>query len=255
MRRKLFIGQCILTVLVTAALTCSVGAFAAEQTGDTTIGNLNLTEEQVVALAEVIDESSEKQLDIIAQIEGKFAKLGQEIRKEDRFEIEQKGKRTVRKANQLVKEIVSLYGQLLKTRVEYLLKAKNVLTKEQKVQLISGLEFDDDYFEGDLPEIIEVDIVDLPIDLTQEQIKKILRNQTDMKINALKIALEIEYSILDLQTELTKPEADPQNVDKIILRITDLGTKLLDSRVNYFLKSKDVLTVPQKKMLIHALMM
>jgi hypothetical protein len=76
-----------------------------------------------------------------------------------------------------------------------------------------------------------------------------------MKVNALKINLEILYQILDLQTEINKVETEPQSIDKIILKITDLGTTLLENRVNGFLKSKDVLTVPQRKMLIQTFMM
>ena len=144
---------------------------------------------------------------------------------------------------------------MLKKRVEYLLKSKNVLNEEQKIKLISSLEFEDDFFEDELPEIMELDFLIVPLGLTKDQIKKILSYKTDMKINALKIDLKIIYQILDLQTEINKVEVDPKSIDKIILKITDLGTKLLENRVNGFLKSKDVLTVPQRKMLIQTFMM
>lgn len=252
--KKLSIRSYVLTVFVAVLLACSSSVFAAEKTDGMTIGDLNLNEEQLVALGGLIDEFGELQFEIVMQIEKKFAELRREIKKKGRFDTKIKEKMTVQKVNKLVKEIISLEGQLIKKRVEYLLKAKNVLTEEQKIKLISALEFEDDFFEDELPEIMELDLLIIPLELTKEQIKKILRYKTDMKIKALKIDLEILYQILDLQTEINKVEVDPKSIDKIILKITDLGTKLLENRVNGFLKSKDVLTVPQRKMLIQTYM-
>jgi len=252
--KKLPISRFVLTVFVAVLLACSSSAFAAEKTDGMTIGDLNLTEEQLVSLGGLIEEFGELQFEIVMEIEKKFAELRREIKKKGRFDTKIKEKMTVQKVNKLVKEIISLEGQLIKKRVEYLLKVKNVLTEEQKIKLISALEFEDDFFEDELPEIMELDLLIIPLDLTKEQIKKILRYKTDMKIKALKIDLQILYQILDLQTEINKVEVDPKNIDKIILKITDLGTKLLENRVNGFLKSKDVLTVPQRKMLIQTYM-
>jgi hypothetical protein len=253
--KNLSIRTYVLTVFVAVLLACSSLAFAAERTGGLAIGDLNLTEEQLVAMGGLINEFGESQFEIVMQIESKFAELKREIRKEGRFDTKIKEKKSVRKTNRLTKEIISLEGQLLKKRVEYLLKAKNVLNEEQKMKMISALEFEDGFFEDELPEIMELDLLIIPLDLTKDQIKKILRYKTDMKIKALKIDVQILYQILDLQTEINKVEVDPKSIDKIILKITDLGTKLLENRVNGFLKSKDVLTVPQKKMLIQTFMM
>ena len=253
--KKLLISKYVLTIFVAVLLAFSSPAFAAEKRGGMTIGDLNLTEEQLVALGGLINEFGESQFEIVMQIESKFAELKREIRKEGRFDTKSKEKKTVRKANKLTKEIISLEGQLLKKRVEYLLKAKNVLNEEQKIKLISALEFEDGFYEDELPEIFELDLLIIPLGLTKDQIKKILRYKTDMKIKALKIDLKILYQILDLQTEINKVEVDPKSIDKIILKITDLGTKLLENRVNSLLKSKDVLTVPQRKMLIQTFMM
>jgi hypothetical protein len=76
-----------------------------------------------------------------------------------------------------------------------------------------------------------------------------------MKIKALKINLEILYQLVDLKNELIIAEPDSSKIDKFLLNLVGLGTKLLDNRVKYFLKSKDVLTVAQKKRMIHAIMM
>ena len=253
--KNLPIRNYVLTVFVAVLLACSSLAFAAEKTGGLTVGDLNLTKEQLVSLGGLIDEFGELQFEIVMQIEDKFSELEREIRKEGRFDTKIKEKKSVRKVNKLVKEIISLEGQLLKKRVEYLLKAKNALNKEQKMKMISALEFEDDFFEDELPEIMDIDLLIIPLGLTKDQIKKILSYKTDMKIKALKTDLKILYQILDLQTEINKVEVDPKSIDKIILKITDLGTKLLENRVNGFLKTKDVLTVPQRKMLIQTFMM
>ncbi|MBW2591207.1 MAG: hypothetical protein JRD71_10915 [Deltaproteobacteria bacterium] len=253
--KKLPIRSYALTVFVAVLLAYSSLAFAAERRGDMTIGDLNLTEEQLVSLGGLINEFGELKFEIEMQIDSKFAELEREIRRKGRFDTKSKEKKSVRKVNKLVKEIISLEGQLLKKRVEYLLKAKNVLNEEQKMKMISALEFEDDFFEDELPEIMDLDFLIIPLDLTKDQIKKILSYKTDMKIKALKIDLKILYQILDLQTEINKVEVDPKSIDKLIIKITDLGTKLLENRVNGFLKSKDVLTVPQRKMLIQTFMM
>ena len=245
----------LLATFAMALLFITFPAFSGEQAGSMPVENLNLTEKQLNALGGLIEKSSEKQFEIITQIESKFIDLRQEIRKEDRFDTKINEKRSVRKSNKLVKEITSLNGLLLKTRVEYFLKGKKILTNEQGKQVVSALEFDDDSFEGDLPEIIDLDILTLPLDLTTKQIKKILNYQTGMKIKALKINLEILYQLVDLKNELIIAEPDSQKIDKLVLNLVDLGTKLLDNRVKYFLKSKDVLTAAQKKRLIHAIMM
>ncbi len=60
--------------------------------------------------------------------------------------------------------------------------------------------------------------------------------------------------LIDLQVELFKDDRDSDKINKIILTITDLGTRLMDNRVVHFLKAKDVLTLPQKKALLHSIL-
>jgi hypothetical protein len=65
----------------------------------------------------------------------------------------------------------------------------------------------------------------------------------------------MDYKLLDLQDEILAVERNPQKINTIIMTIVDLGTKLIDNQVNHFLKSKDVLTVEQKKELLHKMLM
>jgi Spy/CpxP family protein refolding chaperone len=217
------------------------------------LAHLNLTEEQVTKLAELGREFNRKQFGIAVDITTKFTELELELKREDRFETEQKAKIAAEKVNTIVKEVSRLYGELLKTRVEYLLKAKDVLTRQQRATLIAGLDFEMDVPE-DLTYYQEFDLVAVGLDLSREQIRKILRYRTDMKINKLRLELKIDYKVLDLEIELTQDEVDSEKVNRIIMDVTDLGTKLLDNRVEHFLKAKDVLTVTQKQKLLHLIM-
>ena len=128
-----------------------------------------------------------------------------------------------------------------------------MLNDQQKRLVVSSLEFDDDAFEGDVPDIFGQDLLMLPLDLTAQQTKKILKHQTDMEINALKINMKILYQLIDLKDEIVQDTPDESKLDKVILTIVDLGNQLLDNRVKHFLKSKDVLTPAQKQRLIHAI--
>jgi Spy/CpxP family protein refolding chaperone len=245
-----------LTALVAAILVAGTALAFAGQSSRSPMGNLNLTQEQLHALRGVIQEYNATQFEILTGIEQKFLELEHELKREGRFETKGKERRSVKKANKLVKDIGSSYGQLLKTTVEYVLKAKDVLTEEQKEKLIAGL-LD---FELEVPDDLTHDYMAfiLPesgLDLSNEQIKKILRYRTDMQVRELKLDLNIDYKILDLETELAKEVVDSGKVNNIIMDIADLWARLIDNTVDHFLKAKDVLTVEQKEKLLHLLLM
>jgi len=221
------------------------------------IGGVDLSEDQVNKLANVIEEYGRKQFELRINLEKKIDELEIELQREDRFDIGMKERRSVRKANNLIKDITSLYGDVIKLKVEYLLKAKDVLTREQRERLIRNLDFDlEGMVEEELPSYISLDLLALVLELDNDQIKKILKARTDMQIEELKIELKIDYSVIDLEEELLKyEERDPENINKIISKLVDLGTQLLENKVDHFLKAKDVLTVSQKQRLLHAMMM
>jgi Spy/CpxP family protein refolding chaperone len=240
-------------LFVLASFVLSSATFATAQVDGLDADKLHLTDEQLQALGGILGDFHQKQLELTTQIEVKFIELRKELRKEGRFDTKIKETLSARKSNKIVTDISSLHGQLMRVRVEYLLKAKNVLNEEQRRLVVSSLEFDDDAFEEDVPDIFGQDLLLLPLDLTTEQIKKILKHQTDMEINALKINMKILYQLLDLKNEIIHDTPDEAKLDKAILNIVDLGNQLLDNRVKHFLKSKDVLTPAQKQRLIHAI--
>jgi len=216
--------------------------------------NLNLTEKQVTALQGILDEYSGKNLEMMGEIEKRFTDLSLELRRKDRFENRFIAFDSVYKANTLVKEISKLYGETLKMRIAYLLKAKDVFTKEQREKLFARLL----EFEFDIPDeifvIVEGDLFSLDIGLKLDQVKKILKYRADMEKKAIDINYKIDMQLIDLKVELSKDDRDSDKMNKIILTITDLGTRLMDNRVVHFLKAKDILTLPQKKALLHSIL-
>ncbi len=217
--------------------------------------NLKLTEKQVAAVQGILDEYFSRNLELMGEIEKKFTDLRLELRRKDRFENKFIAFDSVYKANTLVKEISKLFGETLKMRITYLLKAKDVFTKEQREKLFARLL----EFEFDMPDeifvIVEGDLFSLDIGLELDQVKKILRYRADMEKKAIDIYYKIVMQLIDLRVEMFKDKRDSDKINKIILTITDLGTQLLDNRVVHFLKAKDVLTVPQKKALLHSFSM
>ena len=219
------------------------------------VSSMNLTKEQVVKLGTLIDDFSTKALDITSKIDNKYLELEHDLQRVDRFDTKSKARTSARNVNKLVKNISSLHGDLLKLRVEYLLKAKDVFTDEQKAMLIDHLlDFDMD-MPDNFSDYLEFDIPSMGLDLTKDQVKKLLKYRADMDIMDIKLELDMNNKFLDLQDEILAVERQPKKINTIIMTIADLGTQLIDNQVNYILKSKDVLTVEQKRELLHMMMM
>lgn len=251
MKMKLKLGLfCILAMLVMGT------SFAYGADTDRMPGlNLKITEEQIAALEGIFDEYSSQNLAMVGELESKFADLKFELSRPDRFEGRMKASDSKYTANKLVNEISKLYGEILKTRVKYLLKAKDILTREQREILFARLlEFDFD-MPDELFAIVEIDLLLLDIDLSIDQVKEILRYRAEMEKKAIDINYKIDLQLIDLQVELFNKYRNPEKINKTVLTITDLGNQLMDNRVKHFLKAKDVLTVYQKKALLHSLSM
>ncbi|MHC4151199.1 MAG: hypothetical protein ACYSSP_03775 [Planctomycetota bacterium] len=244
----------VMVLFCIAVVSMCFSGIARAQDAVSVLAKLELSEEQMLKLTEMSKEYNPKMFKIITDITYKATELELELKRENRFATEEKAKETSDKANKIVREFSKLYGELLKTRVEYMLSAKDVLTKEQKEKLISSLEF-----EMEVPDEMntyqELDLLNVGLDLSREQIREILRHRTDMQIDELKFKLKIEYKVLDLEEQLTEDEVDSEKVNEIVLDITNLAVDLLDNQIESFLKVKDVLTVDQKKQVLNMLLM
>ena len=243
-----------ISIIAAAILIFSNAAStAAGNTGP--VSNMNLTKEQIKKLDTLIKELNAKQLEIVSKIDEKFLVIGQELKREDRFDTPFKARAGSRNFNELVQNISVLYGDLLKLRVKYILKAKDILNDRQKSRLISALlDFDIDT-PDDFSYYLKLDLPSLMLDLTKDQIKKLLKYGADMDIRDLKLELEMNYKLLDLQDEMKATDQNPEKVNTIISVITDIGAKRIDNRVNYILNAKDVLTSDQKKQLLQMILM
>jgi Spy/CpxP family protein refolding chaperone len=245
----------IMTVLFCAVLAAVfVSGTVFGQDAISVLAKLNLTDEQMQKLAELSQEYNPKMFELISSITYKATELELELKRENRFDTEEKAKEASERANEIVREFSNLYGELLKTRVEYMLDAKDVLTIEQREKLISSLDF-----EMEVPEEMntyqEMDLLNVGLDLDRDQIRKILRYRTEMRISELEYKLKIEFKVLDLEEALTQDEVDTKDVNKAVMDITKLAVELLDEQIESFLTVKDVLTTEQKKRLLNMLMM
>ncbi|MBU1162226.1 MAG: hypothetical protein KKF96_06685, partial [Proteobacteria bacterium] len=163
-----------ISIIAAAILIFSNAAStAAGNTGP--VSNMNLTKEQIKKLDTLIKELNAKQLEIVSKIDEKFLVIGQELKREDRFDTPFKARAGSRNFNELVQNISVLYGDLLKLRVKYILKAKDILNDRQKSRLISALlDFDIDT-PDDFSYYLKLDLPSLMLDLTKDQIKKLLK--------------------------------------------------------------------------------
>ncbi len=239
----------IIVTIATCILLAAGSSVWAEQNMQM---NLNLTPDQIKTLDTVVNDLSEKQFKIASDIERTLLELKFEIQREDRFATDPKAVESVRRANKLIKKLTALYGDMLKLEVVYVLKTKDVLTKEQRRQLIESLDFDMEAPDGWMQNQ-EIEALAVDLELSDDQLKKILSYRTQMQKKDAKLEQKIEKLVQDLEDELSKDTVDDKKANKIIMSLTDLGVELLNNRIEHRLKAKDVLTVEQKKMLLHAL--
>jgi len=219
------------------------------------VSDLNLTKEQIGKLEKIVETFSAKELELNAKIENTRMALGQEMRKADRWDSEAKNRTSAKIVNRQIKTLAALGGDMLKLRVAYFLKAKDVFTEEQRIIILSRLTG----FEMDLPDsfsyYLELDLPALDLDLTNAQVKKLLQYRADMEIRSIKHELALDYKLLDLRAELLSPNRDPKKVNKLITAIADIGIKIVDNKVSHILRAKDVLTVEQKMALFHMMLL
>jgi hypothetical protein len=217
--------------------------------------NFDPSPEQMAALQDVFDEYSAMQLKLRGETEVKLAELRLELMKKDRFDSKEKEKASESKVNKLVREIGRLFGDSFENNVIYYLKAKDVLTEKQCFLAFSNLQ----NFNFEMPEdmfgVVEKELLNLNLDLTDDQVKKILKNRAEMSKNEIDLDLKRSIMLIDLQREMIKQACDNEKINKMILKITELGSKQLDNRVVHFIKAKDILTLDQKKKLIQAMFM
>lgn len=234
MKKRAFIG-------FAAALLIAGGVQAQE-----------LTAEQSAELLNVSRGFSQQATVFEGLMGNKMTELALELQREDRLDDETKAKEAAAHVNAIMTDLGQLYGEFIKTKVDFILQAKNVLTTEQKLMLLSQLSP-----ENSMPyetiSYLQPDIFDLPLNLTVEQEKKIISLEGELLKREVDIERDVELTLLDLRVLLMAGQPQPEKVDPLMKNLADLAAKSIDNRVDFFLKSKDVLTLDQKRLLAHML--
>ena len=185
-----------------------------------------------------------------SMMQGKLTGLALELQREGRLDSQDSADEASERVNTILKDLSGLYGEYIKTKVEFLLKAKNVLTVEQKLLLLSSISP-----QKTLPyeslEYMQPDIFDLPINLNHGQRKQLIVLEADLMINEVKLERDVELILLDLENVLIGEGISPANVDPLVMKLAGLAAQAIDNRVNYFVKAKDVLTLDQKRLLMY----
>lgn len=211
-----------------------------------------LSEEQSAKLREISQGVAQHTLQFDGALQNKMTELALELQREGRLDSEASAKKAAKTVNAIVTDLGKLYGEFIKTKVKFVLEAKNVLTEEQKLLLLSQLSPD-----SSLPyetiEYLQPDVFDLPLNLTIKQEKKLIAIETKMLVKEVELESAVELVLLDLREIMISGEAQPEKVDPLVMKLADLAAKSIDNRVSFFLKSKDVLTLDQKRVLSHML--
>ena len=183
-------------------------------------------------------------------VQGKLIELALELTREGRLDSEQASKVSADRANTILKDIGGLYGDYVKSRIAFMLEAKNVLTTEQKLHVLANLELGE-LMDFDEVEFLQPDIFELPINLNLDQRKKLIGLEADLIIKEVKLERDIEWVLLGLEGLFMADSIDPSKVDKKVTKLAGFAADAIENRVDYFIEAKDVLTLDQKRLLAY----
>jgi hypothetical protein len=217
--------------------------------------DFNPTPEQMSALQGIFDEFSVMQIKLRGEVDVKFAELKLELMNKDRFATKSKEQASISRVNKLVKDISLLFGESLQNNVTYYLRAKDVLTQKQCISAVDNLSNFNFQIPTDLFGMVENQMLKLDLELTRDQVKKILKNRAKMAKKEIDLDLKRRLSLIDLQAEMIKMPCDNEIVNKTVLKISELGSKQMTNRVAHFIKAKDLLSKDQKDKLFQAMLM
>ena len=207
-----------------------------------------LTDLQKGDLEAVAIEYTQKGIEIEKAMESKLLELATELHRKGRLDSEESAKESSKRGNVILTDLGDLYSQFIKVKVEAAIAAKNVLTAEQRVLLISQLQP-----QASLPydtiEYMQPDVFDLPLNLNVEQRKKLVKLEADLLVKEVKLERDVDLTLLDLEEAFTSSECSPKIVDPLLIKLGELAGREIDNRVGFFLKAKDVLTLEQKRLL------
>ena len=232
----LFVGLILITMPATAP---AEEGFAA-----------NFTDEQLRKIEETTNDFHRRQYDLVSKIQMAYHALIMELQRPDAFKDEMTAKASSANYKKLVRELGELVGQMFQARTDYLLAIKDVLTPEQKRELIYQVDFDVEP-EKEIRIYFDVDMDELLGGFTPEQTKKLLKLQHDYEVRMAELTLAIDNLEVDIREEFLKAEPDSKKMRAYLKEITELNIQMLNAAVDYSLDTKDVLTNEQKQRLRH----
>ena len=210
----------------------------------------DLSQDQAEKLVEIGQGFSQQATVFEGLMKAKLTELAVELHREGRLDTEEAAAEAAKNVNTIMTDLSGLYGDFIKSKVEYALKAKNALTDEQKIILLSQLTPS-----VSLPyetiEYLQPELFDLPLNLTVDQEKKLITLEAALLIKEIELERDVELILLDLEAVLLAGKFNPEVVDALVLGLADLAAEEVDNRVSFFLQAKDVLTIDQKRLLGH----
>lgn len=209
-----------------------------------------LNDTQTAELYEVAQGFSQQATVFEGLMQNKLTQLAIELQREGRLDNEASAKKASDRVDAIMTDLGKLYGEFVKTKVQYVLKAKNVLTDEQKMYLLSQLTPSDSLPYEEL-DFLQPELFDLPLNLSMEQEKKLIGLEAALMIKEIEIERDVELVLLDLRPVLMSGTPNADVVDPLVLKLADLAGKSIDNRVKFFLKAKNVLTLDQKRLMSH----
>ncbi len=211
-----------------------------------------LTPEQQGKITSISLEFAEKGATLENMIQGKMSELSAELKREGRLDNPKEAKKSSKQVDALLKDLSDLYGKAIKTKVEFVIAAKNILTPEQKQLLLSQLK-PQEALPFESVEYMQPDIFDLPLNLDLDQRKQLISLEAAMMVKQVELDRDVGLVLLDLEKNLFSSEAKSDAIDPLVMKLATLAGKEIDNHVDYFLKVKNVLTLDQKRLLIYML--
>ncbi|MEI6891732.1 MAG: hypothetical protein V5783_06125 [Pontiella sp.] len=211
---------------------------------------VQLSENQQVKLFDAAQGFSQQSTLFEGLMQNKLTELAIELQREGRLSDESSAVAASERVNAILMDLGNLYGEFIKTKVQFVLKAKNALTDEQKMYFLSQLNPSDSLTYKKI-NFLQPELFDLPLNLSLEQEKKLIVLESDLMIEETKIECHVSLTLLDLRPVLMSGQMQPEIVDPLVLELANLAARSIDNRVSFFLKAKDVLTRDQKRLMAH----
>ncbi len=210
----------------------------------------DLTDDQINRIQKATDEFHARQFDLLNTIQVKYQALLMELQRRDAFKDKKTAAASSAKYKRLVRELGDLVGQLLRARTDYLLAIKDVLTPEQKKELIYSMDFDVEP-EKRIRIYYDVDMDELLGGFTPEQTKQLLKIRHAYEVRMAELTLAVDNLEVDMRQEYMRAEPDSKKMRGYLQEATDLNIQILNAAVEFTLQVKDVLTDEQKQRLRH----